>query len=294
MTNRTTIQSLAQAGYAISVAEHVASIEAEIRNQPGVASHRWALFQWLCVARQWDRAILQLQVFGQLDGARTPVVQAYRDLLKSEKWRERVMQGHARPGHVFDDEPAWMHALATALELTAKGELSAADDAREQALDAAPVTEGKAGEAPFDWIADSDSRLGPICEIMTAGSYRWLAFEHVAAWQVAKPATLIDLIWAPCSIALKDGTLVRGFMPARYTHSFDTGAGNADALALGRETVWQQVGLTGVVAAGRKTWATSTGDIGLFELRDCTFGGAEVESEVTASAAETGHGVEPS
>lgn len=264
------------------IQEEISTIEEEIRQQPGDASRRWALFQWLCIARQWERAIRQLQVFGQLDADSVPLVQTCRDLIKAERWRERVLLGLEAPGYVLDEPPEWMLGLVAALELTGRGEVGAADDARERALDAAPQTSGRAGEMSFSWIADSDSRLGPVCEIMTSGSYRWLALAEVEGLQVVRPAALMDLVWARCSVTLKDGTVVRGFMPARYPQ-LPTGHADTDLLAMGHQTMWHETGRTGIVAAGRKTWATSAGDIGLFELTDCTFVGSDESAPVAGA-----------
>ncbi|WP_227245117.1 type VI secretion system accessory protein TagJ [Paraburkholderia caribensis] len=266
-----------QQTYQRTILEEISIIEDGIRRQPVDASRRWALFQWLCIASQWDRAIRQLQVFGQLDAGSLPLVQACRDLIRAERWRERVLLGLQAPGYVLDEPPAWMPGLVAALALTGHGELAAAEGAREKALDAAPLTGGRAGEVDFDWIADSDSRLGPVCEIMTAGSYRWLAFADAAVLQIAQPATLMDLVWAKCSVTLRDGTVLRGFMPARYLSPV-VGDVDTDRLAMGHQTVWRETGRVSIVAAGRKTWTTSAGDIGLFEWPDCRFAGSDATS----------------
>lgn len=255
-------------------AQQIEIIEQKIRLSPAEPSHRWALFQWLCVARDWERAIRQLQVFGQLDSASTSVVQACRDLVRAERWRERVMAGEKAPGLVIEAMPPWMDGLLTALRLASQDETEAADTAREAALNAAPSVAGKSGNLAFDWIADSDSRLGPVCEIIVAGSYRWLSIDNIVSWRIAKPAGLLDVIWAPCSITLRDGTELRGFMPARYAPAHDAaaaGEASDSALAMGRRTEWRRLGRSGVIGVGGKTWATSAGDAGLFELGDCVF-----------------------
>jgi type VI secretion system protein ImpE len=75
-------------------------------------------------------------------------------------------------------------------------------------------------------------------------------------------------------LTLVDGSAIRGFMPARYP-SVANAAGDcdeSDALPLGRKTIWQEVGRTGVIAEGQKTWVTSAGDFSLFELPTCDFG----------------------
>ena len=275
----------------------LARIEARVRAQPTTATHRWALFQVLCAMEQWARAIQQLQVYAQLSPDQAKTAQAYRDLIRAERWRARVVAGRERPGFVFEP-PLWVERLIEALRLSADGQIEAADRVREGALDQAPLVNARTSRNVLDWIADSDTRFGPVCEFVTAGHYRWLPFSDIAAWQIARPSSLIDLVWTPCALTLVDGTTVRGFMPARYpgsevagsevagseaAGSEGAGSGQAgaggrergderDALRLGRKTRWREVGRTGVIATGQKTWATSAGDFGLFELDACEFG----------------------
>ncbi|CAB3711870.1 hypothetical protein LMG22037_04110 [Paraburkholderia phenoliruptrix] len=247
--------------------EQIERIETRVRAQPTTASHRWALFQLLCVTGDWARAMQQLQTWAKLDPQQAPTAQACRDLIRAERWRARVVSGQERPGFVH--EPAeWVKELVGALRLTADGQSEAADKARERALEAAPLIAARTPQGVANWIADSDSRFGPVCEVITAGHYRWVPFADLAAWRVSSPANLINLVWAPCVLTLTDGSVVRGFMPARYPGS-DTAA---DTLRLGRETVWHEAGRTAVIALGQKTWTTEQGDFGLFELANTEFG----------------------
>ncbi|KVK76464.1 type VI secretion system accessory protein TagJ [Burkholderia sp. MSMB1498] len=285
----------------LPIAARLAEMERRVREQPASAEHRWPLFQLLCVTEQWARALVQLQVHAQLAPQDAQAAQAYRDLIRAERLRAEVVAGRARPGFVFD-APRWADDLLEALRAASIGRRDEADRVRERALDQAPLVAGRAPHSAFDWIADSDSRFGPVCEIVTAGHYRWLPFSDIAAWHVPRPARLIDLVWAPCAVTLVDGGAVRGFMPARYPAADDAnqanqanqanetndahetnahadrGAADAareiDALRVGHRTTWREAGRTGVIARGRKTWSTSAGDYGLFELERCAFGAA--------------------
>ena len=289
----------------MSLEARLARIEARVRAQPTTATQRWALFQVLCAMGQWARAIQQLQVYAQLSPGQAKTAQAYRDLIRAERWRAKVVAGRERPGFVFEP-PLWVERLIEALRLSADGQVDEADRAREGALDQAPLVNARTSRFLFDWIADSDSRFGPVCEIVTAGHYRWLPFSDIAAWQIALPSTLIDLVWTPCALTLVDGTAVRGFMPARYpgseaadseaVGSGEAGAGGGerrderDALRLGRRTVWQEASRTGVIALGQKTWTTSAGDFGLFELEACEFGIGGTQTAPQGASAQRGGG----
>ncbi|KWB82953.1 type VI secretion system accessory protein TagJ [Burkholderia ubonensis] len=251
----------------VPLEDRIARIESQIREQPSGPTHRWALFQFMCITGEWTRAMQQLQIWAKLEPHQTRTAQAYRDLIRAERWRAKVVAGNVCPGFVLDP-PTWTQGLVDALHLAASGQIEEADRAREAALEAAPLVSTRTPKGVAEWIADSDSRFGPVCEFITAGHYRWIPFPDLAEWHVEPPATLLDLIWAPCVLTLTDGSVVCGFMPARYPGS----EGASEALRLGRETVWQAMGRTGIAALGQKTWATDQADFGLFELAHCEFG----------------------
>ncbi|RQN39303.1 type VI secretion system accessory protein TagJ [Paraburkholderia tropica] len=250
----------------------IARVEVLIRKSPTNADLRWALFQWLCIVQSWGRAVQQLQIYAQLKGTDPPMVHVYRDLVRAERHRSSVLAGTTLPAFVFDDVEPWMRSLLDALALGARQEWSASDDARGKAIAAAPHIAGHSREHAFEWIADSDSRLGPVCEIITAGRYRWISMADISAWDVMPPVSLLDLIWAPCVVTLKDGTPMHGFMPARYPDSGRSADPGTFGLLLGRSTRWEESGRTMVRASGRKTWVTSAGDASVFELAHATFG----------------------
>ncbi|GJH07356.1 ImpE/SciE family protein [Caballeronia novacaledonica] len=243
-----------------SLEQQIHETETQIRAQPANTSHRWALFQLLCMTGDWARAMQQLQLWAKLGKEQDRIAQVFRDLVRAERWRAKVLDGHEKPSFVLEP-PAWIEGLSEALRLSAEGRIDEADAAREAALDAAPLTAARTPQGVAEWVADSDSRLGPVFEIITAGHYRWVPFADIATWHVTPPSALIDLIWAPCVLTLIDGSTVRGFVPARYPGS-ETGS---DAIRRGRETLWREAGRTGVIALGQKTWATAQGDFGVFD-----------------------------
>ncbi|AEA66006.1 type VI secretion system accessory protein TagJ [Burkholderia gladioli] len=249
------------------LSEQIERVSARLRAQPTTASHRWALFQLMCVTGEWTRAVQQLQTWAKLEPSQAPTAQVYRDLIRAERWRKQVVEGRERPGFVLEP-PAWVDGLLNALRFAADGQIEHADDAREAALDAAPSVAVRIPQGNAAWIVDSDSSFGPVCEVITAGHYRWVPFADLVAWRVSPPTKLVDLVWAPCTLTLVDGAIVHGFMPARYPDS-ETGD---DAMRLGRSTVWLENGRTGITALGQKTWATDQGDFSLFELTSTEFG----------------------
>ena len=52
--------------------------------------------------------------------------------------------------------------LVQANNLAAQGNFKQAKEMQDRALEAAPAMAGKINDVEFEWIADEDSRLGPV------------------------------------------------------------------------------------------------------------------------------------
>jgi type VI secretion system protein ImpE len=238
-----------------------------VRKQPTNKRERWLLFELQCIEGEWQRALQQLQAWATLEFEGAARAQLYRELIQCEMMRADVFAGRRAPGFI-DQAPAWLDTLLSANMQMAEGNLSAADDLRETALNDAPATRGESTQiGAFDWLADSDSRLGPVCEMAVAGGYRWVPFDDMRSLTLAGLATPVDLVWRPVTVILRDATVLRGYIPARYPDSEH----RSTELKLARETAWTDLGRTGVVAVGQKTWTTDRGDFGLFEIGECRF-----------------------
>ena len=274
--------------------------QGEVRAHPSSAGHRWALAELLCVLGHWERALKQLQVGAKLvdikDAQWQAKAQMLRGLIRAEAQRTQVFAGQLLPVPVVD-RPQWMEDLARAISLNEKGEHAQADEVRRAALDAAPTRAGvctwhddsqrdassrvQAGsdqplsEQRFEWISDTDTRLGPVCEFIVAGGYRWLAYADIASVQIARPASLLDLVWLPATLKLRSTQVgpqqLRGYIPSRYSGTeniaAEIGSNQRDALMLSRLTLWQDIGETGVFALGQKTLMTPLGDLPLMGIR---------------------------
>lgn len=238
-----------------------------VRKQPANARERWLLFQLLCLEGEWERALRQLQTWASLEPAGEARAQLHRGLIKSEMLRADVFAGTRTPGFI-DEAPAWVDTLLRANALLGKGDLPAADALRAAALGEAPATQGEGPEmGAFAWLTESDSRLGPICEMAVAGGYRWIPFAQMKSLVLTPIATLTDLVWRPATVTLRDATVLKGYLPTRYAGS----ERGPDAVKLARETTWTDVGETGVIGLGQKTWTTDHGDWGLLEISACHF-----------------------
>ena len=169
-------------------------LQQEVRTKSGDPKLRVFLFQLLCVLGQWQRALTQLQTCGELDAGALAMVATYREALQCEAVREAVFAGRTTP-HVFGPPTAWVALLAKALQLEAQGHGTQAAALRAQAFEDAPASAGQADGQAFAWIADADSRLGPVLEVLINGRYGWLPLVHVRQIDIEPITDLRDLSW---------------------------------------------------------------------------------------------------
>ena len=103
----------------------------QVRSQPQNVKLRTFLFQLLCVLGQWERALNQLKVAGELDAATLPMVQTYREAIACEALRRQVFAGQKLPMLFGEPEP-WMALLIEALLREGQGDADAARQLRAQ------------------------------------------------------------------------------------------------------------------------------------------------------------------
>lgn len=249
-----------------SIATAINEMELRVATAPANFEARLVLFQYLCIDGSWSRAVKELQACARLAPNMHQLAQAYRRLLRSENLRIEIFQGHCPPTF-FDTTPNWGPHWIAALQHQENGETALADTARKTAFSLIKNTPGESNLGRFSSLTDGDTRLGPACELMLNGEYRWLPFAQIAEISLSQPTALLELIWLPTRILLRNNTTIHGFIPARYPISEAT----PDALKLGKHTQWRKTGHTGVHGSGQKTWHTDTADLPLFSIRSCKF-----------------------
>jgi type VI secretion system protein ImpE len=257
------------------LAETLATLQSRVRQAPGDAKLRVFLFQLLAVLGQWDRALSQLGVAGELDPAALAMVQTYRDAVKAEALRAEVFAGRRTPV-VFGEPEPWVARVIEALEVAGSGRHAAAAALRAEAFEQAPATAGRvvtaamapegdappAGE-PFAWIADADSRLGPMLEAVVLGRYWWIPLQRVRRMDVERPTDLRDLVWTPVHFEWANGGEGWGLVPTRYPGSE---AAEDDALRLARRTEWAEAGPDTFHGLGQRMLATDAAEYPLLEV----------------------------
>jgi type VI secretion system protein ImpE len=246
--------------------ECLSLVQDQVRREPANPRPRIFLFQLQAVFGQWQRALNQLQVLAELDqgGKLGLMIQTYREAVKCEALRAEIFAGKRSPVLFGEPEP-WTGMMLKSLELEARGQAVDAEKLRGEALELAPASVGRINEQSFAWLADADTRLGPIFEVIMQGNYYWLPVHRVSAIRFEAPADLRDLVWLPAFITLANGGELAALMPARYPGSE---AASDPSLRLGRRTDWvERTGGAGAVGIGQRMLATDEGELALLEVR---------------------------
>ncbi|HEY4958274.1 MAG TPA: type VI secretion system accessory protein TagJ [Caldimonas sp.] len=251
-------------------AEALASLQAQVRKDPADVKLRIFLFQLLCVLGQWQRASTQLEVCGEMDAATLAMVNTYREALKCELVREAVFAGKTTP-IVLGQPQEWAAWLVEALQADARGDAAAASRLRTQAFEMAPASVGTLNGEPFEWIADADSRIGPVLEVIVNGRYSWLPFAALAKLSIEPPEDLRDFVWLPAHVEFPNGGDSVALVPTRYP--LGGVAGNSAEL-LARSTAWETLATDQYAGRGERVIATSGQEIGLLALRELAMGAA--------------------
>lgn len=242
-------------------------LQGEVRLHPEDAKLRTYLFQLLAVNGDWQRALNQLQVSAQLAAGAIPMAQTYREAIRCEAFRAEAFAGKRTP-HVLGEPPPWIGLLVESLEKLAQGHVAAAEALRANAFEQAPAKGGTIDGKAFEWIADADPRLGPVCEAIIDGKYYWVPFERLVRVKVEAPTDLRDVVWASAQLELATGAKQIALLPARYP---GTESSDKDALRLSRMTEWRELGPATHAGIGQRMWATDAGEFALLDTREIVF-----------------------
>lgn len=246
------------------LADALAALQDQVRKDPSSARLRVFLFQLLCVRGEWERALNQLNVAGELDADTLPMVQTYREALTCEALRAEVFAGKRSPV-VFGTPAQWTAELIEALRLSAAGEIEASQQLRARAFDAAPAASGSVNGERFSWIADADPRIGPMVEAVVNGRYCWIPFSNIHSIRVDAPEDLRDMVWIPAEFVWSNEGQAVGLLPVRYPGSERS---SDDLLRLSRRTDWADQGDDLFFGLGQRLITTDAGEYPLLDVRE--------------------------
>jgi type VI secretion system protein ImpE len=241
----------------------LSQLQAQVRVRPADPKLRVFLFQLLCVLGEWERALNQLSVASSLDPAALAMAHTYGDALRCEAIRDDVFAGRRSP-MIFGEPEQWLALLIESLLEAGRGEAARAEELRSRAYDGAPATGGELDGRSFRWIADADSRLGPVLEAIINGRYYWVPFSRLIKIEIEPPEDLRDLVWMPAHLQVANGGESVALIPTRYAGSQSTGDG---LITLARKTVWEMIAPDAHRGLGQRVLATDAFDAPLMEVR---------------------------
>lgn len=238
-------------------------LQEQVRSAPGDARLRIFLFQLLAVQGDWERAAAQLDVAAKLDPSALAMAQLYRAAIECERQRARVFAGKTSP-MIFGQPAPWLELLIESLLRAGCGDAVLSAQLRADAFGQADAVSGTLDGQPFSWIADADSRLGPVLEAIIDGKYYWAPFAHLRTIVLDAPHDLRDVVWMPAHFVLANGGEAVGLVPTRYPGSEHAGP----ACALGRKTEWQDVAPGAWHGLGQRMLVTDASEVALMDIRN--------------------------
>jgi type VI secretion system protein ImpE len=217
--------------------EAIAALGAEVKNNPTDAKRRTFLFELLCFKGEYDRAEKHLNLLADATPDSKMGAMLYYSALHAERLRQ---------------------------DLFAKKEYPAAPDTEDK-------RGGTMNGTPFEFLEDSDPRVGSRLELFAAGAYLWIPFEHIESIELQAPTKLRDLLWAPALVRtgpkFKEKELGEVLLPVLAPFSWRHAD---DQVKLGRATEW--IELDGIsVPAGQRMFSIDGEDVPLLEIRKIEF-----------------------
>ncbi|USX23999.1 tetratricopeptide repeat protein [Oxalobacteraceae bacterium OTU3CINTB1] len=273
-----TPQELIQEGKLVAA---LSALQEQVRKDAANPKYRIFLFQLLCVLGQWNRALTQLNVAGELDADNLPMVQTYREAIQCEALRGDIFGG-ARAPLIFGQPQLWQALLLEALKADAAGDAERSTSARAQAFELAPAVGGNIDGQRFEWLADADQRLGPVLEALVNGRYFWIPLQRISRIELDAPVDLRDAVWTPASFTWTNGAQTVGLIPTRYN---GTAASDDEALLLARRTEWIGEGGSAGQGLGQRMLVSDAGDYPLMDVRLIEFD-AQADTDADAVGAE--------
>jgi type VI secretion system protein ImpE len=253
----------------------LAQLQEQVRAKPADFKLRIFLFQLLCVLGQWERALNQLNVASNLDPSAIAMSQMYGDAIRCEAIRVGVFDGKTSP-MIFGEPDQWLALLIESLLVAGRGESGRSHDLRARAFEEAPTTQGTVDGRPFEWIADADSRIGPVLEAVINGRYYWVPFSRLLKVEIEPPEDLRDVVWMPARLEFENGGASVALLPTRYAGSQASSDG---LIVLARKTVWEEIGPDAHRGLGQRILATDTDEVPLMEVRTIALTGVTEAAE---------------
>ncbi|MFO0824134.1 MAG: type VI secretion system accessory protein TagJ [Gemmataceae bacterium] len=206
----------------------IALQEAAVAAAPTDPAARRLLVDLLAFVGRFDEAESQLDQIHTVEPDWPDVERNLRRLFRADRLRSAGRKPQIRP------EPSPKHASRRWLAIKAIRQARPDDAIR--CIDAAdavsPEIRGFLDGQEFVGLRDADDRFATVLEAFLGGEYFWFVWDSLRKVTLAPAAVLLDQLYRPAVLMLKDGTEIAVHVPMVYprSHTVD------DVFALGSET----------------------------------------------------------
>jgi type VI secretion system protein ImpE len=258
--------------------EAIEQVTSEVKANPTEISLRIFLFELLSFAGDLDRAEKQLDVIGHQSAQAEIGVQVYRNIIKAERDRRRLMSDGLKP-FFLTEPPAYVDLHLDAINRIREGNFAEARAILDRAEEERPALIGTLNGSAFEDLRDCDDIFGPVLEVIVQDKYTWIPFEQIKRMEVAPPKQLRDLLWATTSIETTDKSM-QAFLPTLYLNS---SSHENDQVRLGRMTDWVSVGEEIYRGVGMHLLDVGGDEKAILEVRSITIGETPLVADAGAS-----------
>jgi type VI secretion system protein ImpE len=209
--------------------EALALQEAAVASAPTDPAARRLLIDLCAFAGRLDDALEHLTLIDTDDPDWPEAARGLHRLFRAERLRTI----ECREPTIFPDPPP-KHAVRRlqAVKLLRRARPDDAVRAVDSADALAPALSGFIDGREFDGLRDADDRFGSVLEVFRGGEYVWVPWEALRKVVLAPAAVLLDQLYRPAVLTLRDGTAVDVHLPLVYPASYRA----EGEFALGAET----------------------------------------------------------
>lgn len=211
------------------LADAVAVQEAAVEGAPHDPAVRRRLIDLLAFAGRFDDALEHLDKIDSDDPAWPEAARGLHRLFRSERLRTIECR---EPTITPDPPPKHATRRLRAVQLIRRARADEAVRAVDAADKVGPVIRGFINGREFDGLRDADERFGSVLEAFRGGEYLWVPWESLRKAVLAPAEVLLDQLYRPAALTLRDGTVLDVHLPMVYPASYRA----EGAFALGMET----------------------------------------------------------
>ena len=211
------------------LAEALALQEAAVESAPSDPAARRRLVDLLAFAGRLDDAIEHLARVETNSPDWPEAARGLHRVFRSE--RLRTLDG--REPTIFPDPPP-KHAVRRwhAVKLLRRARPDDAVHAIDSADELSPHVRGFIDGREFEGLRDADDRFGAVLEAFRGGEYLWVPWEALRKIVLTPAAALLDQLYRPATLTLRDSTAIDVHLPLVYPASYRA----EGVFALGTET----------------------------------------------------------